>query len=85
MPGNFVNQSINLVGKLTIRQNLIGSLSVPVSYNNYVGAYEVEPDFVEQKLATKEKFMTNDVTVKSIRVSETSNTYGTTIYIGRVI
>ena len=49
----------------------------------YDGEYIVTPKpFTEQTLETKEKLMTDDVTVLAIPYYETSNVSGITIYIG---
>ena len=52
----------------------------------YTGAYDVDPKFTEQKLATKGKKMLDDVTVEAIEVQRVSNTSGgRTVYIGGLI
>lgn len=52
----------------------------------YRGDYIVEPDFTEQVLATKNKMLTDNVTVKAIEVQRVSNTSGgRTVYIGGLI
>lgn len=49
----------------------------------YDGEYEVTPSKSDQILATKNKSMIMDLTVKRVPFYETSNTQGgTTIYIG---
>lgn len=49
----------------------------------YEGNYEVTPDVLEQKLDTKQKIMREDVVVKAIPYSETTNNAGgKTVYIG---
>ncbi|MGN1115955.1 MAG: hypothetical protein ACI4TH_05270 [Candidatus Ornithomonoglobus sp.] len=54
--------------------------------NVYQGAYLVEPDFTEHVLATKNKMLTDDVTVNAIEVQRVSNTSGgRTVYIGGLI
>lgn len=61
---------------------LAGSLSKPIGYTDYVGDYEVTPKTSEQTLRTKDKHLTEDVTIKSIPYFETSNNSGgNTIYI----
>lgn len=47
----------------------------------YNGPYEVTPTTNEQTLATRQKLMTNDVTVHQVPMYEVSNQYGTTCYI----
>lgn len=52
----------------------------------YTGAYDVDPKFTEQKLATNGKKMLDDVTVEAIEVQRVSNTSGgRTVYIGGLI
>lgn len=62
--------------------NEISSSDVPI----YTGAYSAQPDFEKQTLNTKDKRMTNDVTVEAIEVQRVSNTAGgRTVYIGGTI
>ena len=50
---------------------------------NYMGPYVVDPRKVDQTLETKNKSMTDDVTVNAIYYAETSNLGGGyTAYIG---
>ena len=52
----------------------------------YTGAYDVDPKFTAQKLATNGKKMRDDVTVEAIEVQRVSNTSGgRTVYIGGLI
>ena len=52
----------------------------------YTGAYDVDPKFEAQKLATNGKKMLDDVTVEAIEVQRVSNTSGgRTVYIGGLI
>lgn len=48
----------------------------------YEGDYTVTPKVASQMLGTKGKVMADDVTVLAIPYYDTSNPYGTTIYIG---
>lgn len=48
----------------------------------YTGEYVVTPKTEKQVLSTKDKLLTDDVTVNKIPYFETSNDNGTTIYIG---
>ena len=51
----------------------------------YTGEYDVTPKFSQTTLATKDKTMADDVTVRAIPVSRTTNpSGGKTIYIGEV-
>lgn len=47
----------------------------------YTGDYTVTPTANAQTLLTEHKFMADNVTVKSVPYSETSNDYGETVYI----
>lgn len=52
----------------------------------YEGSYEVTPKVTSQTLPTKEKFLTEDVTVKAIPYFDVSNSSGgTTVYIAKEI
>ena len=61
-----------------------GSLSVGrCHHETYDGTYEVIPTFSRQTLNTHDKLMTDDLTVRAIEVSRTSNPQGgNTIFIG---
>lgn len=48
----------------------------------YCGDYEVTPKTSAQTMPTKDKLMLDDVKVKAIPYYETSNAFGTTVYIG---
>lgn len=48
----------------------------------YRGDYEVTPKITEQTLPTKQKSMSDDVTIKPIPTNEVSNPYGITFTIG---
>ena len=51
----------------------------------YTGDYDVTPKFSKTTLATKDKTMADDVTVRAIPVSRTTNpSGGKTIYIGEI-
>lgn len=47
----------------------------------YEGSYEITPSVHSQTLFTKQKFMTDDLTIKEIPYYETSNLQGITVYI----
>ena len=52
----------------------------------YVGNYEVTPKATEQRLDTKNKRMTKNLTIHKIPYIEVSNpTGGSTVYIGREV
>ena len=69
-----------LHGTLEARGQLTGTLTLPnltpPVHPSYDGPYEVTPRFYEQKLETKEKLMTDDVTVDVIPVHEVTNPAG---------
>lgn len=75
-----------LAGHLTVPLILRGTISrIPIHQVEYAGPYIVDPAFNDQILDTDQKYMTEDVTVKAIAVSRTSNLAGgTTVYIGGV-
>lgn len=53
------------------------------SGETYDGTYKINPKFRAQTLPTKDKVMTEDLTIGSIYVGDTSNPFGgVTIYIG---
>lgn len=50
---------------------------------SYDGGYEIKPRFFDISLDTSNRFLDEDITVKAIEVSRTSNPQGgRTIYIG---
>lgn len=52
----------------------------------YEGAYSVTPKVVEQRMETKNKVMTDDVTIKSIPFFNVSNeSGGNTVFIGNEV
>ena len=52
--------------------------------NRYEGDYVITPKVEAQTIPTAQKFLTNDMTVKSIPRYDVSNTAGgTTVYIGK--
>lgn len=53
-----------------------------VGVEYYDESYEVTPKTYEQKLETKRKFLTDDITILEIPYTETANTYGVTVTIG---
>lgn len=48
----------------------------------YTGSYTITPKVDEQTMATRNKLMKDNVTIKAIPYYETDNNLGTTIYIG---
>ena len=64
-----------------------GSLTISgrCHHETYDGTYEVTPTFSKQTLNTHNKLMTDDLTVRPIEVSRTSNPQGgKTIFIGGI-
>lgn len=60
----------------------VGGMPLPEKYD---GSYELIPDFEEHRLPTRNKRMTNDVTMTAIPVHYVSNeSGGTTVTIGRI-
>lgn len=51
----------------------------------YEGEYVVTPKIIEQVLKTKDKSMSDDVTVKEIPYHEVSNPKGLTVTIGGIL
>ena len=57
-----------------------------VDVENYEGTYVVTPKVEAQVIPTANKFLANDMTVKSIPYYEVSNTSGgSTVYIGKEV
>lgn len=71
----------NITGKLTSRKTLTGQINLPAGYETYKGSYEVTPKIKPQIVDTKNKTMTNDITVKGIPAYEVSNTFGGTTFV----
>ena len=75
-------------GSMSPPASMSGELSIPtyIDVNEYEGEYEVEPDFAEQTLPTKNKTLVKDITVNPIQVESVSNIQGgRTVYIGGII
>ena len=73
-----------LCGYLQDVGSLTGCLSLPeaIPSPEYEGPYHVIPKaWQEQTLATRQKLMTDDVTVEEVPYAEVSNTDGTTCII----
>jgi len=56
-------------GSMSLPAAMSGELSIPtyIDVNEYEGEYEVEPDFTEQTLPTKNKTLTRNITINPIR------------------
>lgn len=88
MPGYLRNEA-NISGVLSSNGNLSGILTGGCNRGEdiepYIGDYTVIPKIVEQSMATTNKKMIKDVTIKKIPKHEISNDYGTTIVIGGIL
>lgn len=74
-----------LKGKIRSEISISATVRYPIDVRvpTYDGDYQVVPKSIEQVLSTKDKKMTDDVTVKAIPYFETSNEEdGVTIFIG---
>ena len=69
---------------INVRASLVTKIEHGSSeYEDYDGDYIVFPDWEDQTLATNEKVMHDDVTVKAIYINITENLAGgNTVYIG---
>lgn len=75
-------------GSISTDRMLSGDIYAGISLGQtaYGGPYTVNAAFEEQRLATKGKSMSDDVTINAIQVSRTTNpSGGKTIYIGGLI
>lgn len=81
-----INLSVtNTNQNVGIRQDVI-TIPVYKDVPEYQGAYDITPKVVEQRMETKDKLMTDDVTIKSIPFFNVSNTSGgSTVYIGNEV
>lgn len=74
-----------LKGKIRSEISISATVRYPIDVRipTYDGNYQVVPKSTEQLLSTKDKQMTDDVTIKAIPYFETSNEEdGVTIFIG---
>lgn len=79
---NKVNTQV-LDGKSKVNTQILSGVIRSTDSEKYSGEYEVVPKAQEDVvLGTKQKLMTDNVTVKKIPYSETSNIYGKTVLIG---
>lgn len=84
----FLSGKKTITGKIRNKEQLVGSLGISTSgvTEQYGGEYEVTPRIVSQVLQTKQKVMTDNLTIKEIPFFDVSNTSGgTTVYIGKEI
>ena len=85
MNGKIKSQQGVLRGVIHSNASMVGIVYHPsnIDIPTYDGNYQVVPKSTEQVLSTKDKKMTDDVTVKAIPYFETSNEEnGVTIFIG---
>ena len=81
----FLTPQGGISGELSSDGSLQGLISYPseVVVDVYSGDYVVDPDFDGRVLDTRDKLMTDDVTINAIRVTKTSNLFGgQTVVIG---
>ena len=75
-----------LRGKVAGIGSLVGKMSMPVGYVDYSGSYDITPKVTAQVLQTKDKHMTDDVTIKKIPYFDVSNDAGgSTVYIANEV
>ena len=68
-------------GAPVVRMRVGAAVVVPSGGNPYDGPYEVVPKVEAQTLATKQKYLSEDIHVLSVPFYEADNKNGTTIYI----
>ena len=77
-----IRAGLSVVGTLNPSNQLIAILeTASISYPNYDGEYIITPRVDEQILETKNKITRENIEIKEIPYSETSNEYGYTITI----
>lgn len=80
LPATFVGNSQNFSANM----GEIHTVTKYVGGEEYKGVYEVTPRLEAQTLPTKDKVLTDNVTVKEIEIHRVKNSSGgTTIYIAR--
>lgn len=77
-----IQSGLSIVGTVSGNSNIFATI-VPstITYPNYDGEYIITPRVEEQILETKNKITRENIEVKEIPYSETSNEYGYTITI----
>ncbi len=77
-----IHSGLSVVGTVSGNNSLVATI-VPstITYPNYDGDYIVIPQVEEQILETKNKLTRENIEIKEIPYSETSNEYGFTITI----
>lgn len=81
LQSNTMNIKVDLVDDGFANITVDNIYGVAGEYDYYRGEYIVTPKVVSQSLETKNKVMSDDVTVLEIPYFETSNESGTTVYI----
>ncbi|MBQ3456624.1 MAG: hypothetical protein IJG36_09310 [Synergistaceae bacterium] len=73
----------DIIGEVTASIALEGTVQAGGSYPAYEGSYEIEPSAGTQVLPTRNRLMTEDITVREIAYQEVTNSSGgKTITIG---
>ena len=73
----------SLVGTIKSEGSLSGKTYLPEFFDTYRGNYTIVPAPDKQVMETKDKFMSDDVTIKAIPFYNVSNTSGgSTVFIG---
>ena len=70
-----------LTGEITGAGSLSGTLSQPKGYTDYKGCYDPIPTVEGVTLATRDKHMTDDVTIQPIPTYEVENEKGGVTFI----
>lgn len=85
LKGRIINEA-RLVGNIGRNKNLKGRIVIQpnkTGHDEYIGSYEVIPKIADQLLPTKEKYLQDDIKIKSIPYYEVSNNNGgITVIIG---
>lgn len=81
MLGSIASQTGSLCGSIRAEANLVGHISITIGHEYYTGNYNVTPKIEQQVLETRDKLMSDDVTVKGIPFYEVSNPQGGTTFI----
>lgn len=76
-----IKPSGSLSGSIRPNANLIGRVAMSVDHEYYIGEYDVTPKIKSQVLETRDKLMSDDVTVRAISFYEVSNPQGGTTFI----
>lgn len=81
-----ITQNVKLAAKITPEVVLSGAIHQLTGYTDYDGLYEVTPRVEGQTLPTRDKHMTDDVTIQAIPIHYVSNSAGgNTVYIAKEV